>query len=216
MGRMNPDRFKSWRRYSLRTMFVLMTLCSLVFGAWAVFVNPSRLQQRSLAVVNRLQGNTVKVPASGPPWHAWLVTTLLGKDAFAHVTELDLNGKNVTDDELRNLGGLKHLRRISLDHTPVTDTGLAVLASLSQLEQVSLRYTQVADDGASHLSRLPNLRTVHLTGTKITDAGASALAACPQITQLYIRWTGITDAGAERLAAALPQCAVHHHALSGP
>ena len=107
---MITDRFKNWRRFSLRSLFILMTLCCLLFGAWAAYVNPYRHQQRSLAVVNRLQGNTVKAPADGPPWNGWLVTTLLGQDAFMQVTEVELNGKKVTDEELGRLGGLIYLR----------------------------------------------------------------------------------------------------------
>jgi hypothetical protein len=213
---MKSDRFKYLRRYSLRTLFVLMTLCCLLFGAWALYVNPYRQQLRSLAVVNRLQGAVIRAPAEGPAWQGWLVTTMLGKETFAQVTEVDLNYKKVSDADLRQLAGLIHLRKLSLDYTAVTDDGIASLQSMPNLQEVSLRYTKVADEGAAHLSRLPSLRTAHLTGTKITDAGALALASNPQITELYIRWTGISDEGAERVAAALPDCAVHHHTLVMP
>jgi hypothetical protein len=213
---MKPEQFLYLKRYSLRTLFVLMTLCCLVFGAWAVYVNPYRQQQRSLAVVSRLQGAISQQPAEGPAWQVWLVTTMLGKDAFAQVTEVDLNHKNVTDADLRQLVGLIHLRKLALDYTGVSDDGIVALESMPRLQDVSLRYTNVADEGAAPLGRLPDLRTVHLTGTKITDAGIDALSNHPHITELYIRWTGITDAGAERLAAALPNCAVHHHALVPP
>jgi len=210
---MKPERFKRLRRYSLRTLLILMTLCCLVFGAWAVYVNPYRQQQRSLAVVNRLQGTVSRVPAEGPAWQGWLVTTMLGPDAFARVVVVDLNHKNITDADLRQLSGLKHLRRLQLDYAPITDGGLEVVRTLPKLQDVSLRYTKVTDVGAAHLGKLPELRTAHLTGTKITDAGIEALAGHPRMTEIYIRWTGITDVGAERLAAALPNCAVHHHAL---
>ena len=211
---MNVDRFKNWRRFSLRTLFILMTVCCLIFGAWAVYVNPYRHQQRSLAVVNRLQGNTVKAPAEGPAWNGWLVTTLLGKDAFVQVTEVELNGKEVTDEELGRLAGLVYLRKLALDYTPVTDSGLATLHSMPNLQDVSLRYTKVSDSGAEHLGQLQALRSAHLTGTKITDAGVDHLAKRPEMAELYIRWTGITNTGADRLAAALPNCAVYHHALT--
>lgn len=211
---MKIEYLKNWRSFSLRSLFILMTLCCLLFGAWAAYVNPYRQQQRSLAVVNRLQGNTVKAPADGPPWNGWLVTTLLGQDAFMQVTEVELNGKQVTDEELGRLGGLIYLRKLSLDYTPVSDNGIATLHSMTDLQDVSLRYTKVADRGAEHLGKLPALRFAHLTGTKITDSGVDHLARHPEMTELYIRWTGITKAGAERLAAALPNCAVYHHALT--
>lgn len=213
---MQPERLKYLRRYSLRTLFLVMTLCCLVFGAWAAYVNPYRLQQRSLAAVNRLQGNVVKVPAQGPQWHVWLVTTLLGDEAFMYVTEVDLNNRKVSDADLNQLANLVHLRELSLDYAPVTDDGLAVLRSLPRLQHISLRYTKATDETARHLSNLPDLQSAHLTGTKITDAGIRTLYGHPQLVELFIRWTGVTDSGAERLAAALPNCAVYHHALAAP
>jgi hypothetical protein len=213
---MKSDRLRFLRRYSLRTLFVLMTLCCLLFGAWAVYVNPYRLQQRSVAAVNRLQGTVKKAQADGSVWQAWLVTTLLGEDSYAHVVEVDLNNKNVSDKDLPELFDLIYLRKLALDRTAVTDEGVATLRSMPQLQHISLRYTQVSDNGVAHLGEMPNLQTTHLTGTKITDAGISALAGHPQMTDLYIRWTDVTSAGAERLASALPQCAIHHHALAVP
>jgi hypothetical protein len=213
---MKPEQFKYLRRYSLRTLFVLMTLCCLLFGAWAVYVNPYRQQQRSLAVVNRLQGTVTQAPAEGPAWQGWLVTTMLGENAFAQVTGVDLNNKKVGDADLRQLVGLIHVGKLALDYTDVTDGGIVALESMPKLQTISLRYTTVSDGGAAQLGRLPNLRVAHLTGTKITDAGIDALAGHPQMKELYVRWTGITDAGAERLAAALPDCAVHYHALVPP
>jgi hypothetical protein len=203
---MKPERFKYLRRYSLRTLFVLMTLCCVLFGTWAAYVKPYRLQMQSL--------NSAKLPEKGPGWHRWLVTTLLGEEAFVRVTEVDLAPKKVNDDALRSLGGLIYLEKLSLDYTPVADAGLATLRSMQNLQHVSLRYTDISDRGAEHLATLPNLRTAFLTGTKITDAGAQSLAKNQGMTELYIRWTQITDDGADRLAAALPECAVHHHALT--
>ena len=63
---MTANRFIDWKRFSLRSLFVLMTLLCLVFGTWAAYVNPYRLQANSLAVVNRLQGNAAQSPAEGP------------------------------------------------------------------------------------------------------------------------------------------------------
>jgi hypothetical protein len=203
----------NWKRFSLRTLFVLMTICCVLFGTWAAYVNPYRLQMQSLAAVSRLQGNSAKSPAEGPGWHRWLVTTLLGGEAFVRVTEVDLAHKSVDDDALRSLGGLIYLEKLSLDYTPITDAGLATLRSMQSLQHVSLRYTGISDRSAEHLATLPKLRTAYLTGTKITDVGADYLAKNQGMAELYVRWTQITDEGADRLAAALPECKVHHHAL---
>ena len=203
-----------WKRFSLRSLFVLMTLCCLVFGAWAAYVNPYRLQANSLAVVNRLQGNAAQSPARGPGWHRWLITTFLGDNAFVRVTEVDLANRKVDDDALRSLAGLVYLQKLTLDYTPISDNGIAALRSMRDLQHLSLRYTKVSDYAAGHLSESPNLKTIFLTGTKLSDAAVNDLAKHGNVAELYIRWTNISDAGADRLAAALPNAAIHYHALT--
>ncbi|HVT29164.1 MAG TPA: hypothetical protein VHE81_14205, partial [Lacipirellulaceae bacterium] len=203
-----------WKRFSLRSLFVLMTLCCFVFGLWSVYVNPYRLQLQSLAAVNRVNGQSTPAPAEGPPWQRWLVTTLLGNDAFVRITEVNLaNRRPVGDDVLRSLTGLRSLEQLTLDYTQITDDGLASLQSLHALHDLSLRYTNVSDRGARYLSTLPNLQHLTLTGTKISDAGADELARLKQMQSMYIRWTRISDNGAERLRQALPECKVFHNAL---
>ena len=203
----------NWKRFSLRTLFVLMTLCCLLFGTWAAYVNPYRLQMQSLAAVNRLQGNSAKTPAKGPGWHRWLVTSLLGDEAFVRVTEVDLAGKKINDNDLRQLGGLIYLEKLSLDYTPITDGGVATLRLDAKPEarfaaiHGHLRSGRRAPGDAAALAHRV------FDGAKITDAGADYLANNKAMEELYIRWTQITDEGADRLAAALPECAIHHHAL---
>jgi hypothetical protein len=202
-----------WKRFSLRTLFVLMTAFCLLFGMWAVYVNPYRMQQRSLAVVNRLQGDSLSEPAEGPGWHRWLVTTMLGDEAFVHVTAVNLAGRKVDDKTLRSLADLIYCQHLALDYTKITDDGVAYLRSMRDLERVSLRFTDVTDRGAEYLVSLPKLTHALLMGTKISDAAVPILARNKNAKEIFIRWTRISNEGAERLRAALPDCQVFHHAL---
>jgi hypothetical protein len=212
---MKTGRYISVKRFSLRSMFILMTLCCVVFGLWAVYVNPYRLQLRSLAAVNRLKGESLVKTAEGLAWHRWLVTTTLGDNSFVTVTAVNLAGRNVNDDAIRSLTGLVHLEELALDYTPITDEGLAALRSMPKLDRLSLRFTNVSDRGVDYLLALPNLRRVMLMGTKVSDDAIPKLSKLQEISELYIRWTGISNDGADRLRSALPKCAVYHHAL-GP
>ena len=202
------------KRFSLRTMFVLTTLVCVVVGMWSVYVNPFRRQLQSLAAVDRLQGNSAKMAAAGPTWQKWLVTTFLGDDAYVYVTEVDLANQKVSDADLRSLTGLTHLEKLSLDYTQITDDGAVALRSMPALKNLSMRYTGISDRSAEYLAALPALTNVYLTGTKLTDAAIENLGKERAAKELYIRWTKISDEGATRLAAALPNCAVYHHALT--
>lgn len=215
-AKLRPTSSRSfrWKRYSLRSLFVLMTVSCLFLGAWSVYVNPYRLQARSLAEVNRLQGEVQFEPADGPAWHRWLVIKLLGDDAFVHVTKVNLAGRTIDDQALRSLTGLTHLKDLSLDHTKTTDDGLSAIRSMPELSTLSLRYTPVSDRSAGVLSALPKLSKLMLTGTKLSDETIPELAKSPSLSELYVRWTQITDDGAAKLADAMPDCKIFHHALA--
>lgn len=213
MDRTTSSRSFGWKRYSLRSLFALMTVSSLVLGAWSVYVNPYRLQARSLAEVNRLQGLVQFEAADGPAWHRWMVVTLLGNDAFVHVTKVDLAGRNIDDQVLRSLTGLTHLKELSLDYTKITDDGMPAIRSMPELNTLSLRYTPVSDRSTGVLSGLPKLSKLLLTGTKLSDGTVVELGKMSSLSELYVRWTRITDDGASKLAGALPKCAVFHNAL---
>jgi hypothetical protein len=204
----------NWRRFSLRTLFVLTTLVCLAAGMWSAVVNPYRVQLQSLAAVNRLHGTVVEEAPDRPAWHRWLVTSLLGQQAYFHVTSVDLAGCQVNDAAARSLAGLVFLHKLTLDNTQITDEGAAVLRSMPQLRELSLRFTKVGDVAATCLAAAPSLSIVYLTGTQTTDAAIDTLAKNRNLAELYIRWTKITNAGATKLAAALPKCAVNYHSLA--
>lgn len=206
-------RFPNWKRFSLRSLFVLMTLCCVVFGTWSVYVDPYRRQMQSLAFVNLLNGKSRPEADDGPRWQRWLVTKLLGDEAFVRIVAVELANQNVTDRDLQSLSGLCFLEYLSLNNTEITDDSLATLGSLPKLTQLSLNYTNVSDRGARYLSALPNLQGLTLTGIQISDNAVDDLARLKHLKSMYIRWTHISNAGAERLRKELPDCEIFHYSL---
>jgi hypothetical protein len=204
-------RITNWRRFSLRTLFVLMTLCCLAVGTWSAIVNPYRMQQQSLAKIQLAKANYGETTPNKPAWHRWLVTAFLDKKAYRHVTSVDLSHSAITDDDLRALSGLVFLEKLNLDYTQITDKGAAAIPSLRSLRELSLRYTQVGDNAAKHLVTTPSLTVLYLTGTPITDAAIPTLAKNQNLAELFIRWTKITNVGATKLATAMPHCIISHY-----
>ena len=172
----NPTEIRHRRprpifRFSLRSFMLAVFVCCLTIGAWSVFINPFRMQWQAIELVGTLDGKMTLQNASGPSWHAWLVTTLLGDNAFVEVRTLDLRDTKVTDDHLATIGAMRHLREIQMDRCAVSDAGIEQLSGLTQLETVSLRYTQISNAGLIAFSSMPNLRCLRLTGTEIDDNG---------------------------------------------
>ena len=210
---MFTKRLASFRRFSLRMLFVLMTTCCLLLGLWSVYIQPFRDQAQALAVVNKLQGEARFTSAPGPTWQRWLVSVMLGEERFIEVTHVTLAGRQVDDEALQSLVGLIHVHDLNLDRTEISDNGMAALSSMKDLDSLSLRYTDISDRAIPILSESPKLRELHLTGTKISDEAVETLAKLQPMRQLFIRWTRISDKGAQQLRQRMANCRIHHHAL---
>jgi hypothetical protein len=209
-----PDgKHRHWKRFSIRTLLLLISLIGVVFGIGTICIDEYRQQARSLAVVQRLQGRVEFIPAHGPAWQRWLVTTMLGNESYAEVNIVDLSGKSVDDAMLQQLAGLRFLRELTLDRTQITDAGMDALRSFPRLRSLSLRFTGISDKSTTVIRDLSNLLWLYLTHTRISDSSIGNLAKLKQLDELYVRWTNITDAGAEELKRVLPGCSVFHHRL---
>ena len=148
----------------------------------------------------------------------------LTAEEAASLTEVDLRGTKVTDDDLALLASLPSLKTLCLQHTAVTDAGLAYLGRLSQLSTLDLRETQVTGAGVRQLPAL-GLTALHLTDTKVTgeelhwlppmpnlqilklnrlnfgDDAIGDLALFPAVRHLELDGTAISDTGFRQLLA---------------
>lgn len=91
------------------------------------------------------------------------------------VVEVNLEGKRISDDDLKLLQPLRNLRKLDLEETPITDAGLKHLADLTSLEYLDLEETRVTDAGMEHLKGLKNLRVINLDDTRVTRRGEQIL-----------------------------------------
>jgi hypothetical protein len=220
-----PAAKRRWRlglRFSLRTLFVVMTIACVVCGYWL----KERIRQRTavrrfyaltagrgspheddlLTMVYRYGHNEYRKPIT-PKWMQPL-REALGEEAFGEVTGVQLLDTAATDDDLRFLADVKTVERVLLSRTKVTDEGLRRLLICPRIRYVALDDTAITDAGIEILSDLKQLDCLSLSGTKITDAGLVHLTELPKLKELWLRNTAITDRGYQRLQAALPGCEI--------
>jgi hypothetical protein len=210
---MRNEKLRIRMRFSIRTLLIFLSLMAAALGTGTFLINDFRQQARSLAVVQRLDGKAESIPASGPAWKRWLVTTMIGNDSYVEVIVLDLSGKEVDDQTFEQLSGLRFLRELVLDRTRITDAGTHVLKSFPRLRSLSLRFTDITDHSTKAIADLQGLIWLYLTHTRISDSSIGNLSKLQQLDELYVRWTNLTDDGSDQLKQSLPDCAVFHHRL---
>jgi hypothetical protein len=201
-----PER--RWLRFSLKTIFVLVTL----YCVWlAVVTLQARKQQRAVKRIQELhgavafafeldaQGNWKQNPQPFVP--AW-IRNALGEDYFRRVAIVNFDeGSDPTDDDLRVLEGLTDVQQLTLSNRKkITDAGLAHVAGLKHLNVLVLDGTSVTGPGLRHLRGLEPLEGLTFASTPLADEGLEHLAVLPNLRWLQLNDTKITDEGLRRLA----------------
>lgn len=152
------------------------------------------------------------------------------------VTDLDLRGNGISDDDLATLESLRNLQLLVIDQCPITDDGVKEVAKVETLRHLCLfecdditdtsftylgrmRSLEMLDIAAfsakitgrniQSLSALPNLGTLNLVDClEISDDAVQPLASLNHLDTLDIRGTSISEVGANRLRRALPNTIV--------
>ncbi|PHR86364.1 MAG: hypothetical protein COA78_38045 [Blastopirellula sp.] len=183
--RQRPSKF----RFSMRTLFILVTLHCVVLVPLSMKLYQARQQRLAVAEIQKL-GGRVHLNQTGT------------------VNQVDLRNTKITDAGLEHLKGLTSLTSLNLDGTQVTDAGLESLNGLTSLKGLSLHRTQITDAGLENLKDLTSLTYLDLRSTQITDAGLEHLKGLTNLYNIILNDTKITDAGLSELKAALPRCNV--------
>jgi len=155
-------------RYSLRTMFVVVT----VFCVWlTIIVNRARDQKWAVDAVLELGGEVIyehQWGVSGPPGPEWL-RRFIGDEYFFSVYRVDLDNTKADDTTLASIKRFTDLEHLTLRDNQITDAGLEHLKGLTNLYGLDLSNTKITDAGLMHLKGLTNLQLLSLDNTKITN-----------------------------------------------
>ena len=138
-------RATCWR-FRLRTLLILAPLAAIALGLGFRWYWPRYLERRAVEQVETLDGKVVRDADSG------------------HVVGVELPGRGIDDDKLRqlvpHLKNLPQLRDLVLASNDVTDEGLLLLVDLPQLQYLYVADTKVTDAGVAKLQSLRGTLTI--------------------------------------------------------
>lgn len=219
MRRQDPHVKRPLLQFRLRTLMLLVLLCSVLLGSWFAVLEPFRRRARLIDTIERRWGS-VTVEHDGPAW----VSRLFGEQYAGDVVTIAVFEnwspvKLIEDEIIEVLEDTPELRELSLSDTPITDAGLARLPELPKLEYLSLMdtkfsgaglarlkelpslinldlgYSHVAEESLVHLESLEGLQSLSLAGTRVGDDGLSHLAPLRKLSWLMLIETEVSDAG---------------------
>jgi hypothetical protein len=213
----NTRRPRRWFRFSLRTLFVLVTVAAVWLG---LTMKRIRDQERAVARILELGGDvgydyqwdykyrprfeTWSINSnSQPPGPQWL-RRLFGPQWNVDVLTVGIYRSTAvpaTDRDLELLRNLPHVRAMDMNGSEViTDAGLRHVGRLTNLTDLRiLECAGITDEGLAHLSGLKRLNHLLLQKCNMDGSGLRYLAHLP-IEKLQLEFTPVTDAALEHVA----------------
>jgi len=143
------------------------------------------IRQQGIAISSIADGNNfLQVSFSEATEQVDSIHVKLLMPLSEQITWLDMGGKQVEDEDLKQLGNFRNMTRLYLDQTDIGDTTLEVISRLEHLEYLNLYGTHVTDKGLSHLIGNKKLRSLYVWQTNVTGEGIQALT--DSLPELYV------------------------------
>ena len=170
-----PKPRRRWLQFSLRTLFIVVT----VFCVWLGFVVSKAREQRLAVEAIRAVGGYVSYnyqysaqvgvlgwpkvlgnpppPLPGPVW----LRKLIGTEYFSIATEVWLSGQRTNDIPFSAIQRLRKLTGLTIHDTKITDTELEHLQGLASLKTLYFVNVEISDEGIKKLeAALPNCEII--------------------------------------------------------
>ena len=209
MNEQPPKSRRSWLRFSLRSMMLLVVVIAVPM-AWKV--NRARNQRVVVAELRKLSAGIIydyqivngiydpNLPQPGPKW----LTDFLGKEYFIEVHHIAVDGPQVNDETIALISKLPGVVSVALvDRTSgagITDDGMAHFAEMANLEILVLRSDRITGTGLMHLSGLRRLKILGSSG-RITDEALEQISKLEHLELLHLSQAAlITDRGLAHIA----------------
>jgi hypothetical protein len=161
---MNRALRRRWPRFSLKMLFIMMTVVATYFGIGVV---RHQREQKAITKIAAAGGTFAYGRSYFYPFRQVHIV------AFERRTFTDAKLHDVVP-QLQDLSGLTFMQFI---RTGITDNGLSDICKLKQLEKLHLWDNKITDAGLPQLKQLTSLTELELRGTLVSDKGLAELQA---------------------------------------
>lgn len=198
---MDPIPKRRWFQFSLKSLWVLITvLCGILGAFWHFVIAPAERQRLAVQTVEGLGGQIHRGSPYDDFWIVGQLRRVLPRDYIDSAGGVFLDNSPAQDQDVARLRGLNQLNSIYIRGTRLTDASAPHLRSLRQLVILDLSGTQITDAGFVELCDLPNMVSLFLDDTEVSDAGLNHLPEQSALQNLSLRNTPVTDAGLVHLS----------------
>ncbi len=196
----DKPRRRRWRRFSLRTLFVVFTVVSIWLGTT---ITKAKRQAAAVAWVRSVGGYVhydYHLGADGDydfgrksALPTWLVQ-FTGEDWWHRVIVVSINEPLNADTDCSQLGAFNDLKVLSLSNSWIREEQIDHVGSLEELEWFEANDAQISNRLLARLAKSTRLAECHLERTNVTDEGLQVLCDSDSLRTLYrSQFLGIGD-----------------------
>lgn len=128
-----------------------------------------------------------------------LLRSVFGEFYGKQVAVIELDGANITDEELLSIPWVPKVAELSLCNNNISDKAGYSIARFQSLEELRLSDTDVGDQTAIAISSLKHLRLLELSRTNVSDDGVAKLARIATLLRLRLNRCDVTNESANQL-----------------
>ncbi len=220
-------------RFSLRALLIVITVLCIWLG---IQVNAARRQREAVTAILKIGGEVlfdyqlvppppgepvewmVDRPAA-PPGPEWL-RSRIGDDYFRNVFSVAINGKIITESDLKQLSKLPKLKQVFINNTKIVPDGTAIAqrkATENDNENIDTPFgtppspstansvasstvgRSIGDDDLAVFENLNRLTSLVINDAAIKGSGLKSLLNLSQLASLGLVNSQVEDTGMEHI-----------------
>jgi|GEM_PF-3893003 len=179
--------------FSLRTLFIVVTLTCLVLVPAVVTLHRSRyLRSHQHSAVDRVTKLGGLASRPGDPAK---VTVVAFSNGAPPITDKDI------EELIPLLKSLPELRKLEIQSDRITNESLVQISELHTIETLVLSGAPITDEAIPHLKQLSRIKTLVFQGEHLTDKSLATLAELRGLESLIVSSPAITNEGLQALTA---------------
>jgi hypothetical protein len=204
-------------RFTLRTLFVGLTLVAVLFAVLAYVTQAGR---KRAAVLKALEPKFTSTGVTGwaiptEEWRAWHgLWGVMGENNYSPPIETISFAYHavLTAADCRSLNSFPELRKLSFTRTNANDQMLLELGRFNRLATIYLEDTEISDVAACHvIENCPSISEIDLYSCKVGDRTLIAVLQLGEVRRADFRYTEISG----QAAIPLLNCPIEELELEG-
>jgi hypothetical protein len=190
-------------RYSLRLLFLLLTLLAFLFVWIGTHYRSAKRQRAAVSELQHMGADTTLERGPNNIGNAVLRLTI-GNHAVDRLSAVQFTDLDLTGTTLDCLHDVEWVSVVAFDGCTLDESALTNVVQLPKLQTLYVRYCTIPADAVEVMSECKSIRVLCLYGKNIGDDHICSLRRMPQLANLHLKDSNVSDLSMKHLMHIMP------------